>query len=369
VANSWDDNQGNVIVSGALQPPPTGITPGPSPGPSPAPTTTSVYILGLAITIDSSTILESNQDEPLTLAMLAALTPTQLSEGQFAYVVLPSDASPLTATSLYLRLLETKIVAPLDDPTSTCPNISVLGQTINTSSAVFGGGGGSTLTCAGLQPGQPVKVTLQDQIGPPLEATEVEVGSSGSGWGCENDPQVMVIAPLNVISITELPYTVSVLGQSGTITVDISNAQLINEDYQPIALGQLMVGQFVQMTLASNVPATSGPQFVALVVKSMVPGNVIGFNVFDWHGHQVNDGSNDVSAAVTYAHKGKGAAKTVTLRTTSNGSFNVANMPKGQAKVAVTRAASGQKSTAANTFNVTSKAGKNVRLVLKPVSR
>ncbi|MGA3116694.1 MAG: DUF5666 domain-containing protein [Syntrophobacteraceae bacterium] len=337
-----DQNQGAVILSGPIQA-------------SPAPTTTSVSILGLPITITSTTILQASDDEPLTPASLAALTPVQLAEGQFANVVSSSTTLPLTATSLYLHLLETKVVAPLDS-TFTCPNISVLGQTISTSSAVFEG---STLTCADLQPGQLVKVTLQDQTGPPLVATEVE-----RAYSCGDESAVRVTAPLNAISISALPYTVSVLGSAGAITVDISNATLLGEDGQPISLGQLMVGQFVQMMLTSNVPATSGGPFTAYVVTSMAPGTVVDFDVFDRHGQQVNDETNDISSVVTFTRPGKGAAKTVTLHTTSSGKFSVANIPQGQAKVVVTRVVKGQKSNAASTVKVARKTTQNVRIIL-----
>src|SRR5208337_4354684 len=103
-------------------------------------------------------------------------TPVQLAEGQFANVVSDSAATPLTAAALFLHLRKTKVVAPLDS-TFTCPNISVLGQTIGTSSAIFEGQDGGTLACSDLQPGQMVKVTLQDQTSP-LSATEVELGRS-----------------------------------------------------------------------------------------------------------------------------------------------------------------------------------------------
>lgn len=354
----WD-SQGNVIVSGPIQP-------------TPAPTTTDVYILGLDIKIDpTATKLWATDDEPLTPASLAALTPIQLAEGQFANVVSASTAPPLTATALFLHLRETKVVAPLDSTwtTASCPNnISVLGQTIDISTypALFEGEDGGTLACTDLQPGQLVKVTLQDQIGPTLVATEVELGRS---WG--DDSVVRVTAPLNNIYTLALPYYVSVLGSAGVITVDISNAWIVNEDGQPIAVGQLMPNQFVEMTLTSNVPApppappaTPPPQFVAFVVRSLAPGSVVDFDVFDAHGNGVSDGKNDVFSTVTFTRPGKGAAKTVTLHTTSNGKFSVANLPQGQAKVVVTRANNGQKSNAANTVNVARKTTKNVPIIL-----
>ena len=345
----WDSH-GNVIVSGPIQP-------------TPAPTTTDVYILGLDIKIDpTATKLWATDDEPLTPASLAALTPIQLAEGQFANVVSASTAPPLTATALFLHLRETKVVAPLDSTFTSagCPNISVLGQTISTSSAtIFEGKNGGALACTDLQPGQLVKVTLQDQTGPPLVATEMELGRS-----CEDETVVRVTAPLNSISISALPYTVSVLGSAGVITVDISNAELVGEDRQPIALSQLLVGQFVEMTLTSNVPASSGDQFTAYVVRSMVPSTVVDFDVYDRQGHEVHDGANDVSSTVTFTRPGKGTAKTVKLHATSNGKFSVANLPSGAAKVVVTRVNSGKKSQAASTIKVARRTTQKVRINL-----
>jgi len=343
-----DQDQSSVLVSGPIQA-------------SPAPTTTSVSILGLPITIGPETVLKSTDDEPLTPEALAALTPIQLAEGQFANVVSSSTAAPLTADSLFLHLRETKVVAPLDS-TFTCPNISVLGQTIDTTSAIFETRDGGTLTCNDLQPGQPVKVTLQDQTGPPLLATEVELGKFR---GFRTDESVVkVTAPLNSISISALPYTVSVLGSTGVITVDISDAMLVGEDWRPIALGDLMVGQFVEMLLSSNVPASSGVPFTAYVLRSMDPGTVVDFHIFDRHGHRVEDGRHDVSAAVTFTRPGKGKSRTVALRTTSSGKFSVANLPKGQAKVVVTRVKSGQKSKATNTVKVARKTSQKFRITL-----
>ncbi len=344
-ANYWDQSQGTVIVSGPLQ------------ATLPA---TSVTILGLPIAITSTTTLQANDDEPLTAASLAALTPVQLAEGQFANVVSTSTTTPLTADSLFLNLRETKVVAPLDSTFSTtmCPGISLLGQSIDTSTATFEGKNGGTLTCTDLQPGQLVKVTLQDQTSP-LVATEVELANS---WG--NDSVVTVTSPLNSISITALPYTVSVLGSTGVITVDISNATLVGEDGQQIALGQLMVGQFVKMSLTSNVPATSGVPFTAYSLESMAPGTVVDFDIFDRHGHEINDGSNDIFSTVTFTHPGKKGAKAVTLHTTCSGKFSVANVPQGQAAVAVTRVNNGQKSKAASTVKVARKTTQNIKLIL-----
>jgi hypothetical protein len=362
----WDDSQGNVFVSGAIQ----SVTA----NSSATPPTTSVAILGLAIDVTSASLM-SNDDIPLTLAFLAALTPGQLAEGQFANVVATaSTATPpaLTATSLFLHLLETKVAAPLDSnavcpsPTSSASTISVLGQTIDISTAIFEGGNGGTFTCSDLQAGQWVKVTLNDAT---LSASELEMIGAGCGR-FEDGSNVKVIAPVLYMGTTGLPYMVGVLGANspGVITVDISNAWIVDEDGQPIAVGQLMPWQFVKMTLTSNVPAATAPQFVASVVKSLAPGSVVDFDVFDEHGNEVNDGRNDVSAGVTFAYAGKGAARTVTLHTTSSGKFSVANMPQGQANVVVTRVNGGQKSMAANKVNVARKTTKNVCVVLKPVT-
>jgi hypothetical protein len=170
------------------------------------------------------------------------------------------------------------------------------------------------------------------------------------------------------ISISALPYTVSVLGSAGVITVDISNAALVNEEWQPISLGDLVVGQFAELTLTSNVPATTGVPFTASVVKSMVPGTLVYFGLFDRHGKAICDNANDISASVTFSHPGKAttkaAAKPITLRTTTSGQFGVANIPPGQAKVSLTRVNSGKKSTASSAVKVVRKTTQNFRMTL-----
>ena len=350
----WGDNSGNVLIGGAIR----SVTSSGSPAAA-----TAVTILGLTINLDpNSTSLSSNDDEPLTLQSLAALTTNQLNEGQFALVqASAASGTPdvLTANSLYLRLLETKIIAPLDSG-FTCPNISVLGQSVATSSStIFEGRDGGTLACTDLQPGQWVKVVLQDQT-TPLAATEVELAWRGWRWG---QSQPRVIAPVMGINDTALPYTLAVLGSSGTINVDISQTPLVNELWQPIAVGQLMPNQFVDMMLSTNVPAASLPQFVATGLMSMVPASRVDFCVFDSHGNRVNDGKNDVSAAVTFA--GKGGGKTVTLHATSNGNFSVANLPPGQANVSVTRVNGGQKSQGTGTIKGGSQNANRVNISLK----
>jgi hypothetical protein len=344
---NWGDNSGNVIIGGAIR----SITSSGSPAAASA-----VTILGLTINLATSTILSVNDDEPLTLQSLAALTANQLIEGQFAIVsATATSGTPdtLAATSLYLRLLETKIIAPLDSG-YTCPNISVLGQTIATTSTTTGPGG-SPLNCSDLTPGQWVKVVLMDQT---LTATEVEPARHGWFWG---QSQPRIIAPIVNISDTALPYTLTVLG-SGTINVDISEAPLVNELGQPIAVGQLMQNQFVDMMLSTNVPAASSPQFTATGVESLTPANVVNFWVFDPHGNRIIDGKNDVRSAVTFVGKG---GKTVTLQATSNGSFSVANLPAGQANVSVKRVNGGQTSQGTGTVKVTPTTTNHVNISLK----
>lgn len=358
----WGD-QSDVIVEGPIQS--TSTT---------TPTTSlTIQVLGLPINLSSSTLLASNDDEPITLTTIANLTATEPAESQFVKVVGLADTttSPesMNATSLFLNLLETQIVAPLDStPASSCGSLSILGQTVDISSTTIFEGqvNGSPLTCSYLQAGQWVKLTLQNET-VPLAATEVEIPNNAR---LDNQPMVTVTSPLMAIADSDLPYTVSVLGSSpvsstsGAITVDISNAYLVNEDGQPIALSDLIAGQFVELTLTSNVPSTSSPQFTATEVESMTPGNVVDFYLFDRHGHQINDDTNDISATISFARPGKGARGSISLRATSNGQFSVANIPQGQAKVSVTRKNNGKTSKASTTVNVTRKGSHSVRITL-----
>ena len=355
VPGEWVGNQGNVFVSGAIQT-------------TPAPTASSVSILGLPITITSSTILQSSDDVTLTPTSMATLASENQLVGQFAKVTSISNAPPLIATSFFLRLLETEVMAPIDSTwtTASCPNISLLGQQMVTSSTtVFEGEGGTTLTCTDLQPNQPVKIKLLNQTGPPLNVTGVKLARFNwtEGWS-----DVKVLAPINTITTTGIPYTISLLGSSGVITVDISNAWIVDEDWQPIPVGQLMANQIVEVTLTSNEPAATSPQFIAGVVRSLAPASVINFDVFDHFGREVYDANNDVCAAVTFTHQVQKAKRAVTLCTTSNGNFSVANLPSGSAKVAVTRQNSSKKSMATQSISVKPKNNSNVRVVLKPVS-
>jgi hypothetical protein len=274
-------------------------------------------------------------------------------------------------------------VAPLDSDCSG-NSISVLSllQPIDISKAVFEGEDGGAMSCADLKKDQVVEVTLNDAL---LTASEIELAGSGwsgyqskakagpkiaatkageGSWWSEDESEVKVTAPLITLNTATAPYTVSVLGgaSTGAITVDISHAMTVNEDGQEILPTDLIVGQFVEMTLSSN-----APPFTATVVKSLAPGSVVEFDVFDEHGSQIDDGSVDVFASVTVAKGTKKGIKMVTMHTTSNGKFRVANMPSGQAKVVVTRAKSGQKSKAANVVNVKRKSTKKVRVYLKRV--
>jgi hypothetical protein len=86
---------------------------------------------------------------------------------------------------------------------------------------------------------------------------------------------------------------------------------------------------------------------------------------------QVNDGDvQDVSAAVTVTRRNSNrVSNAVTLHTVSSGSFKVANMPSGRAKVVLTRVNGGKKSQAVNSVVVKPRTTKIVPIHLKKVGR
>jgi hypothetical protein len=337
-----EHNQSLVIVGGVLQAVDT--------------TKNTVEVLGLTIDVSKATLQSDNDQSPAL---------SQLIVGQFVLLTLPSNATPLSATTLFFHLIQIFVEAPLDsapDCTATPPTISVLGLSIDISKATLNkeGWGGGTLTCTDLTAGQTVTAILASAA-PPLAATEVNVMEGGCWCDHRGWADVEVSAPLMSITTgTSTPPTTTVT-VLGTLDVNITNAFLVAGWGAPITLQDLVVGQYVKMTLASNIPPLT-----AEVVEVENPGSLVTFQVYDENHHHVDDGDvKDVSADVTVTEAGK---KPMTFHTTSSGDFGVANMPSGQSKVVVTRVNSGQASQASNVVNVNAKT-KNVSITLKPVNK
>ena len=246
--------------------------------------------------------------------------------------------------------VEIKIQAPLDaaDCAAVPSTISVLGLTIDISTATFDGEGASS--CATLVSGQSVEVQLASDIAP-LAATKI--GQNGSGGG---EADVDVKAPLQASDPTA--QTITVLG----LTISVSGANLEGADdedtdvsNQTIDLSQLMVGQFVEVKLdAGQLPALVATE---LEVKNF--GNEIEVEVDDLDGTEVDDVDDngdpvdDVEVDVTETVKVQNATpgmpskvvKAVSFHTASNGSFKLSGLPTGKAKITVTRVKGGVTTT------------------------
>ena len=345
----------------------------------------SVTVLGLVVNTAQAVIV-GNDWQPITL------DPRMV--GQFARVKLASNTVPLTATALTAHGVQVKLMAPIDSTNcgATPPTISVLGLTIDISHASlgnrwsrFGGdddgddedgndqgdhdgdddgdhhdgdhdgdGTSAPLTCADLVAGQIVNMKLAadtpDPVSTLLTATGVEVLGGGCGG---HVPPVAISAPLQ--GIDTVAPSVTVLG----LVIGIGQAVLVDSNGQPVTASALVAGQFADLMLTSN----QAP-LAAAAVQVQPPVSVLKVVVVDEKGAPVNDGSaNSVRADVTI-RVGK---QVMRFHATSNGSFSLAGLPKGQAKIVVIRVNNGQTSRASGAVKVKAKGTQSVRVRLKPV--
>jgi len=289
-----------------------------------------------------------------------------------------------------------EVQAPLDavDCAATPPTISVLGLTIDISAAginindnddedddVSHHSEDPDATCADLIPGQVVEVKLASDILDPttglLSAVEVDIG----GGDCEDEvcDSVKVEAPLQAIDTAA--STVTVLG----LVIDISQASLESDDDEdeyedshdlarhsygdddddcdevPLDISQLIVGQFVEMKLAS-----AQPPLVATKLEVKNFDNEVEVEIED--GDDVDDDDVEIDVAVTALVKAhnKAVKKVLRFHTVGNGSVKLNGLPTGKAKIVATRIRDGRKSVGKSSFKVV-KGAKQVRLRLKPV--
>jgi len=282
--------------------------------------------------------------------------------------------------------VEIKIQAPLDAVDCTANTISVLGLTIDISTASIdseqadasnqdgsgsdsGGddGGGSSDGsgtgqggCSALIAGQSVEVKLASDAAP-LSATEV----SQSG-----DDGIEIKAPVQSADATG--QTITVLG----LTVNVANANMGGDDHagddsgETVDLTQVMPGQFVEMQLdASQLPALVATE---LHVRNFT--NQVEVEVDDSTGQQIDDTddtgapADDVEVEVdetvmvqnpaTSTVRQRHVRKVIQLHTASNGSFVLSGLPTGRAKIRVSR-----------THNGTTTGGKRTVVVRPNVTR
>jgi hypothetical protein len=272
-----------------------------------------------------------------------------------------------------------KIKAPLDavDCLSTPATIILLGLTIDISHATLDGDDddedGAVFTCADLTVGRVVEASLASDIGP-LSALKLEADDEE----CDDEDCVEVEAPIQAIDPTA--GTITVLG----LVVDVSQANLgANEEDDdeeitggkpPIDLTQLIVGQFVEMKLASNQPPLVATE---LEVKNI--NNGVEIDLVDSKGNEVEDDDDDVDIQVTVtatvapnAPAGARSARTAKVPTKvfkfharSNGRIILNGLPTGSAKIVVTRIHSGSKGTGKSSANIQANTTQQLRVKLR----
>jgi uncharacterized protein DUF5666 len=311
---------------------------------------------------------------------------------------------------------EIQIQAPLEaaDCSATPPTITVLGLSIDISTASFGnsaddpgtsptpqagddGGGGrhggatgsqppgcyyycTTPTpaiaapaapagCAALVVGQTVEVKLtSDAV--PLAAAAVKQNGNDT---------VKIEAPLQAFDATA--QTVTLLG----LTIDASGAAAEGADddssdgnSQPIDLSQLMVGQFVEVKLASSTAPLAATE---LQVKNF--SNQIEVEVHDPSGQEIEDVDDegnpvdDVDVEVVEVIGVQGTIpsptgtgrvkKTLHFHTGSHGSFTLSGLATGRARVFVTRVHGGATSIGRRSVPVHANVSRSIRIRLRPV--
>jgi len=250
---------------------------------------------------------------------------------------------------------EIEIKAPLDavNCAGVPPTITVLGLTIDISQVK--GEDGAVFNCASLFVGEVVELELLSDVPNPttgfLTAVQLEDEGECIGEGC-----VEIEAPIQAVDA--VGHTITVLG----LTIDVSQAEIegddegeqgdSNEGENGQAPIQLIVGQFVEVVLAS-----SQPPFVATEVEVKNSGTGIEVEVVDQNGDEIDDDDDDVQVVVTLTptppaagisktSKSAKGKKTLTFTARSNGHTVLNGLPAGRAKLLVTRIHGGHKSSA-----------------------
>jgi hypothetical protein len=154
---------------------------------------------------------------------------------------------------------EIEIKAPLEavNCTAVPPTITVLGLTIDISQASIGQGdgedetsSGTVLTCDALVVGQVVEVELASDLANTTTGLLTALKVDAEGEECEDDDCVDIQAPIQAAD--PVGQTITLLG----LTIDISQAEIDGDDDEEAGQGldptQLIVGQFVEVKLASN---------------------------------------------------------------------------------------------------------------------
>ena len=314
---------------------------------------TTVTVLGLTIDISTAKLM-TDEGEPITVA--------QLKIGQFARITLDSNSTPLVATKIRVHIDEIKVQAPIDVDGIDCTigTVKLLGLTIDISTAKFEGDrehegkdldkvNCEDLTCTDLKVGQVVKVELVSDIPDPttgfFKATEIERED------CDDD-EVKIAAPLT--SIDAGAGTVIVLG----LTIDISTAIITDDNDKPITAVELIAGQYAEIDLDS----TKLPLLSATRLEAQDPISQVQVKLLDKKGKPLT-AVGDVKADVTI----KGVKKSLRISAAGNGTFQLASLPAGKAKIVVTHVLDGKTSKASASVKVKTRQTQQVNLRLKPV--
>ena len=313
---------------------------------------TTVTVLGSLVIDINTTKLMTDEGEPITVA--------QLKIGQFARITLDSNTTPLVATKIRVHIDEIKVQAPIDVIDCTAKTVTLLGLTIDISTARFEGDrehegkdldkvNCEDLTCADLKVGQVVKVELISDIPDPttgfFKATEIERED------CDDD-EVKIAAPLT--SIDAGTGTVIVLG----LTIDISIAIITDDNDKTINADELIAGQYAEIDLDS----TKLPLLSATRLEAQDPISHVQVKLLDKKGKPLTAVGN-VKADVTI----KGVKKSLGISATGTGTFQLASLPAGKAKIVVTHVLNGQTSKASASVKVKTRQTQQVNLRLKPV--
>jgi len=333
-------------------------------------TAMTVTLLGLTIDVSGATITGTDGDDdsqPVTL--------DQLMAGERAIVHLdPTQLPALVALALEVRNdFAVKVRAPLDavDCAATPPTITVLGLTIDVSTATFegceggdhlvasaneeggdgqggdeggddqgddhgdghdGGGSHGAGGCAALVVGQMVQVTLAGD-GTPLVATKVSQGE-GDG-GVIKAPVQAVDAGGGTITVVGLVIDASTATTGRHGDVDDGDEDDDGTPPTPLDLTQLAPGQFAEVHL----DATKLPALVATDVEVATAGGGLEVEVDDPSGHELDDPSAaftvNVSAKTRVRGSHRSAVQTLSFKASTHGSFVLSGLPAGSAKITV----------------------------------
>jgi hypothetical protein len=264
--------------------------------------------------------------------------------------------------------------------TATPPTVTLLGATIEVTNAKFEIGDesddddddGPSIpgACSGLVLGALTEAKLVDDQDP-LTALKVEQGEDDDHDGTELQAPLQEIDPASgQITLLGLKIDASTAALDGAGDDCDDHDDDDDDSEPPLDLGQLVPGQFVEVRLdEAKLPALVATR---LEVKNF--DNQIEVDLEDEHGEDIDDDSPTVAvnAAVTVLVRvptGKGKAtrtvrQTVHLNQSASGRFILRGLPKGLARIQITREVGGTKWAARRNLKVVPNTTRTVRVRL-----